>query len=81
MKAGLEELNKLHGLVAKELAGNLTDPKTLALAIKFLKDNDIVADIVESESMMSLTESIKKIAKESNNTTFSVDDMLEIASR
>lgn len=79
MKAALEELNNLHGMVAKELAGNLDDPKVLAMAIKFLKDNDITADVLESETMASLTDSIKKIAKEANNTNFSVEAMLEIA--
>jgi len=63
-KASLDQLNSLHGMVAEQLSYNLDDPKILAHAIKFLKDNDITADIVESESMMSLTESIKKIAAE-----------------
>lgn len=75
-KANLEELNSLHGLVARQLVSNLDDPKTLAMAIKFLKDNDITADVIESESMMSLHESINKIAKEANASSFSVDDML-----
>ena len=80
-KASLDELNGLHGLVAKSLAANLDDPKILAHAIRFLKDNDITADIVESETMMSLTESIKRIAEESKSDAFRVDDMLAIASR
>ena len=80
VKASVFELNALHGLVAKELASNLEDPRNLALAIKFLKDNNITADILESESMMSLQDSIKKIAKESKDTSsFSVDEMLKIA--
>jgi len=80
-KASVYELNHLHGMVAKELAGTLDDPRNLALAIKFLKDNNITADILESESMMSLQDSMKKIAKESKaESSFSVDDMLKIAS-
>lgn len=75
-KASMDELNSLHGMVAGVLAANLDDPKTLALAIKFLKDNDITADILESESMMSLTDSIKRIAAEANTDSFSVEDML-----
>jgi len=76
-KASLDQLNNLHGMVAQELASNIGDPKMLAHAIKFLKDNDITADIVESESMMSLTESIKRIAQESKDTSgFSVEQML-----
>ena len=75
-KASVELLNSLHDMVAKELAGNLDDPKVLSMAIRFLKDNEITADVVESESMMSLTESIKRIASESSDETFSVEDML-----
>ena len=74
-KASMEELNGLHAMVAKQLSMNLDDPKTLAMAIKFLKDNDITADILESESLMSITESIKKIAA-SDDDGFSVEDML-----
>lgn len=74
-KASMEELNGLHAMVAKQLADNLDDPKTLALAVKFLKDNDITADILESESLLSITESIKKIAA-SDDDGFSVEDML-----
>ena len=81
-KASLDQLNSLHGMVAEQLSYNLDDPKILAHAIKFLKDNDITADIVESESMMSLTESIKKIAAEAvKEDTFSVEDMLDNASQ
>ena len=75
-KASVELLNTLHDMVAKELAGNLDDPKVLSMAIRFLKDNEITADVVESESMMSLTESIKRIAAENSDETFSVEDML-----
>lgn len=78
-KATMDQLNSLHGMVAGQLAANLDDPKTLALAIKFLKDNDITADILESESMMSLTDSIKRIAAEAREDSFSVDDMLRTA--
>jgi len=78
-KASMNELNELHALVAKQLTANLDDPKMLAHAIKFLKDNDITADILESESMMSLTDSIKQIASEAHNDSFSVDDMLQTA--
>lgn len=79
-KASMQELNSLHAMVAKELATNLDDPKMLAHAIRFLKDNDITADILESESMMSLTDSIKKIAADSKRSdSFSVEDMLETA--
>ncbi len=77
-KATNEELNTLHGLVAKELSKDLSDPKTLALAIKFLKDNDITTDIIESSETRSLTESIIDIAKRQDKTTFNVEDMLGV---
>lgn len=78
-KASMDELNTLHSMVAKQLAGELDDPKVLSMAIRFLKDNEITADILESESMMSLTESIKRIATESRETSYSVEDMLNKA--
>lgn len=78
-KASMEQLNSLHGQVASVLAAGLDDPKTLALAIKFLKDNEITADILESESMMSLTDSIKRIAAEAKTGSFSVEDMIATA--
>lgn len=81
-KASMNELNELHNLVAKQLMANLDDPKMLAHAIKFLKDNDITADILESESMMSLTDSIKQIAMEASDAKgFSVEDMIQTASK
>lgn len=79
-KANMAQLNDLHGAVAEQLAGNLDDPKTLALAIKFLKDNEITADIIESETTMSLTQAIKNIANTTTTEkeTISVEDMLEL---
>ena len=73
-KASLSQMEALHGLVANQLASNLDDPKVIAMAIKFLKDNNITADVMESESMMSLTDSIKKIANDESETA----DMLSI---
>lgn len=75
-KASLDDLNSLHAMVARELSNNLDDPKTLALAVKFLKDNDVTVDMLESESMMSITDSIKRIAQEAKSDSFSVEDML-----
>lgn len=77
-KANLNELNNLHGLVASHLSKNLDDPKILVAAIKFLKDNNITTDIIESETVLSLTDSIKKIAKAADEEQFSVEDMLEM---
>lgn len=78
-KASMDDLNNLHAMVARELANNLDDPKILSMAIKFLKDNDITVDVLESESMMSITESIKRIAAEAKADSFSVEDMLATA--
>ena len=75
-KASLDDLNGLHAMVARTLADNLDDPKTLALAVKFLKDNDVTVDMLESESMMSITDSIKRIAQDAKTDSFSVEDML-----
>lgn len=78
-KANVAQLNDLHGLVAEQLSKNLDDPKVLSQAIKFLKDNDITADVVESTSMMSLQDSIKSIAKEAKGSVdISIEEMLEL---
>lgn len=78
-KASMDDLNSLHAMVARELANNLDDPKMLSLAVKFLKDNDVVVDVIESESMMSITDSIKRIAAEAKSDSFTVEDMLRTA--
>lgn len=61
-KATMDELSDLHNKVAKSLKQNLDDPKVLALAVKFLKDNNVVTDIVTSDDYLTLTKSIKEIA-------------------
>lgn len=78
-KADLDTLNELHSAVAQNLMANLDDPKVLANAIKFLKDNDITADLMTDESENSLGNAIKTHLKLSNSTeTLSVDDMLSL---
>lgn len=77
-KANLQELNNLHGLVASYLSKNLDDPKILAVAVKFLKDNNITTDMIESETVMSLTDSIKKIASEGKADKVSVEELLAL---
>lgn len=78
-KATMDELSDLHNKVAKSLAGNLDDPKVLALAVKFLKDNNIVTEIIQSNDIIELTESIKVIAKQEreNILTDELIDFLE----
>tara|TARA_R110000796_G_scaffold70036_5_gene159305 strand:+ start:636 stop:899 length:264 start_codon:yes stop_codon:yes gene_type:complete len=80
-KASLDQLNGLHGLVALSLSENLDDPRVLSQAIKFLKDNDITADFIESETMMSLSASIQKIAQDIEaDDGMSVEQMIATSS-
>ena len=77
-KAGQAELNNLHGKVAEELAKHLDDTKVLSLAISFLKNNNITADIVESSETMSLKDSIIEIANSNKSKpALTVEEMLE----
>lgn len=62
-KASMEELNSLHDMVAKTLAKDLDDPKTLALAIKFLKDNAITVDVMESETTQDLFSKVEALKR------------------
>lgn len=79
-KAGQAALNDLHAKVADTLAGNLDDPKMLAQAITFLRNNNITADIVDSSEMVSLKDSITAIAnKENKLKEITVEDMLAIS--
>jgi len=79
-KASIDALNELHAAVAKELKDNLDDPKVLANAIKFLKDNDITADLMRDDSQDSLGTAIKEHLKIASNTAkLSVEDMLELS--
>lgn len=78
-KATMDELSDLHNKVAKTLKQNLDDPKVLALAVKFLKDNNIVTDIVTSDAYLTLTQSIKQIADKEHKVLDTEDlmNMLE----
>ena len=76
-KATMDELSDLHNKVAKTLKQNLDDPKVLALAVKFLKDNNIVTDIVTSDDYMTLTKSIKEIANKEHEV-LKTEDLLGI---
>ena len=76
-KATMDELSDLHNKVAKTLKQNLDDPKVLALAVKFLKDNNIVTDIVPSADYMTLTKSIKEIANKEHEV-LKTEDLLGI---
>lgn len=76
-KATMDELSDLHNKVAKTLKQNLDDPKVLALAVKFLKDNNIVTDIVTSDDYMTLTKSIKEIASKEHKV-LDTEDLMSI---
>jgi len=79
-KASMESLNALHDAVAKTLMANINDPKTMAVAVKFLKDNDITADLVESEEVSDLQSTIREHLASTGDTMvkLSVNDMLEM---
>ena len=76
-KATMDELSDLHNKVAKTLKQNLDDPKVLALAVKFLKDNNVVTDIVTSNDYLTLTQSIKEIANKEHEV-LKTEDLLGI---
>ena len=80
-KASLAALNDLHNKVATALGEGLDDPKVLNSAIAFLKNNNITADAIESEELISLADSIRAIAKgDSKLKEITVEDMLLIGS-
>lgn len=80
-KAKLSTLETLHDLVAKQLSSNLDDPKVLAQAINFLKNNSITVDLQESRPLQNVFETVNtlvlrnKADKESNKD--SIDLLLE----
>lgn len=80
-KAKLSQLEELHELVASSLAESIKrepDVKTLMAAMKFLKDNEIVVDVVDSKPQQSLLARIDEIAKATNKSNkTSVDSLLE----
>jgi prephenate dehydratase len=58
-KANIEQLNGLHDQIANYFtsllsSGERLQPGELSAALKFLKDNEITADLVESEPMQNL---------------------------
>jgi hypothetical protein len=59
MKADIERLNSLHDAMATYFSelisgGERLAPGELSAILKFLKDNEITADIVESKPMANL---------------------------
>ena len=75
-KATMDELSDLHNKVAKAISRQLDDPKVLALAVKFLKDNNVVTDMIVSSDFISLTDNIKAIAERESNKILT-DDLID----
>lgn len=81
-KASLGQMEELHNLVANSLIASINsepDVKTLMAAMKFLKDNDIIVDVVESKPQQNLLQRIEELTAPSNNTKqlVGVDILLE----
>ena len=78
-KASLDSLETLHDAVAKQLAGNLKDPKMLAQAITFLKNNNITVDLVDSKPMQSVFEAVNNLVVplKADNGKDAIDLLLE----
>lgn len=78
-KASLDSLETLHDAVAKQLAGNLDDPKMLAQAITFLKNNNITVDLVDSKPMQSVFEAVNNLVVplKADNGKDAIDLLLE----
>ena len=75
-KATNEQLSELHGKVAKALSENLDDPKILAIAIQFLKNNSVTVDELptkQTETLFTRVEALKTKPESTN----AVEDILK----
>lgn len=65
LKANEDLMNTLHQLVAKSLIERVQDiectPQELSAAIKFLKDNEVVADITQNKPLQQLAGTVTEI--------------------
>lgn len=79
-KASLEQMEELHGVVASSLKQVLlndpTDVKNLALAMKFLKDNEVIVDKFEVAPQQNLLAKITQLTDNSSNKKLLEVDML-----
>lgn len=75
-KATKDELNELHKAVAKALKDNLDDPKILAAAISFLKNNSITVDELPTKEADSLFNRVEAL-KTKPDSTNAVEDILK----
>lgn len=66
-KANEDLLNGLHQLVAQSLIARISSgeatPQELNAAIKFLKDNDVTADIEYSRPLAALESEVAKVGE------------------
>lgn len=74
-KATLESLEVLHDSVAKTLKKNLDDPKILAQAITFLKNNNITVDLQESKPMQDVFTTIRALTSKPTAENIPRDDI------
>lgn len=77
-KAPLVQLERLHDSVATTLGDNLDDPKMLALAITFLKNNNITVDLQESKPLQDVFSTVRALtSKPTPNQLEDIDSLLE----
>jgi len=67
LKANNDEMNELHQMVAQKLKRMLSDPECtvqdINAAIKFLKDNNVTADIEYSQPLQMLEQEITPVGQ------------------
>ena len=67
LKAGEDLLNGLHQMVAQKLIRMVNDPEAtvqdINAAIKFLKDNDVTADITYSKPLAALETEVTSVGE------------------
>jgi len=67
LKADSDEMNELHQMVAQKLKRMLRDPECsvqdISAAIRFLKDNNVTADIEFSTPLRQLEQEVTPIAE------------------
>jgi len=67
LKANNDEMNELHQMVAQKLKRMLSDPECtvqdINAAIKFLKDNNVTADIEYSQPLQMLEQEVTPVGE------------------
>ena len=67
LKANNDEMNELHQMVAQKLKRMLSDPECtvqdINAAIKFLKDNNVTADIEYSKPLQMLEQEVTPVGE------------------